>query len=98
MALPSQASTIELNLPIVQQRGLNTLKASNLAGVLITTAGNVTVPGTLAVTGATTQTGAQAFTVAPTGPQVRATNPSAAVGATVVLTAADSGKVLINGS
>lgn len=37
-------------------------------------------------------------TVAPTGPQVRAVSQSALVGATVVLTAADSGKVLINRS
>lgn len=36
--------------------------------------------------------------VAPTGPQVRLTATSALVGATVVLTAADSGKVLINAS
>jgi hypothetical protein len=47
---------------------------------------------TLAVTGAT------AFTVAPTGPTLRPTASSAAAGATVVLTAADSGKVLINAS
>ncbi len=66
--------------------------------------GNVTVGGTMAVTGATTLTGAQtftgaaAFTVAPTGPQIRDTTSSAAVGATVILTAADSGKVLINAS
>lgn len=45
---------------------------------------------TLAVTGATT------FTVAPSGPTVRPVSQSALVGATVVLTAADSGSVLIN--
>jgi hypothetical protein len=67
-------------------------------GVTVDNSGNMVVPGTLGVTGATTQTGAQAFTVAPTGPQVRATASSAAAGATVVLTAADSGKVLINAS
>lgn len=50
-------------------------------------------------TGANTFGGSSnAFTIAPTGPQVRATSTSAASGATVVLTAADSGKVLINGS
>lgn len=58
----------------------------------ITTTGNAIVGGTLAVTGATT------FTVAPTGPVKRPTSQSALVGATVVLTAADSGKVLINRS
>lgn len=51
MALPTAGSTIEKNLPIVQQRGLNTLKASNLAGFLVDTSGNVTIPGTLSVTG-----------------------------------------------
>lgn len=53
---------------------------------------NVSIGGTLAVTGAAT------FTVAPSGPTVRPTSSSALVGATVVLTAADSGKVLINRS
>lgn len=48
--------------------------------------------GTLAVSGAA------AFSTAPTGPKTRATSASATVGATVVLTAADSGKVLINAS
>src|SRR4051794_35333158 len=52
----------------------------------------VVLGSTLAVTGAVTNT------VAPTGPQVRATSSSAATGATVVLTSADSGKVLINAS
>lgn len=58
----------------------------------VTTTANALVGGTLGVTGATT------FTVAPTGPTKRATSQSALVGATVVLTAADSGKVLINRS
>lgn len=42
--------------------------------------------------------GTVTFTNAPTSPAVRATATSALVGATVVLTAADSGKVLINAS
>jgi len=37
-----------------------------------------------------------AFTAAPTGPTVRTVTQSALVGATVVLTAADSGSVLVN--
>lgn len=53
---------------------------------------NTSIGGTLAVTGATT------FTVAPTGPQTRSVSQSALVGATVVLTAADSGGVFINRS
>lgn len=52
----------------------------------------VTFGSTLAVTGATT------FTTAPTGPQTRSVAQSALVGATVVLTSADSGSVLINRS
>lgn len=58
----------------------------------ITTTGNATVGGNLAVTGTTT------FTTAPTGPVVRSVSQSALVGATVALTAADSGKVLVNRS
>lgn len=41
-------------------------------------------------------TGAASFTVAPTGPQTRPTTNSATVGATVVLTTAQSGGVFIN--
>lgn len=52
----------------------------------------VTFGSTLAVTGATT------FTTAPTGPQTRSVAQSALVGATVELTSADSGSVLINRS
>lgn len=44
--------------PVVKNQGLNTLKASNLAGVTIDTSGNAVVSGTLAVTGAQTFTGA----------------------------------------
>lgn len=64
----------------------------------------VTFGSTFAVTGASTFTGAATFTAAPvfttppTGPTTRPTSSSALVGATVVLTAADSGKVLINRS
>jgi len=83
---------IEDGLPIVKYNGLNTDLACDLNGVTVSTAGNVSVPGTLSVTGATT------FTTAPTGPSVRSVSQSALVGATVVLTAADSGGVFINRS
>lgn len=83
---------IENYVPVVKYNGLNTLLASNLAGVTISTAGAVSIPSTLAVTGATS------FTVAPTGPKTRPASQSALVGATVVLTAADSGSVLVNRS
>lgn len=54
---------------------------------------NVSIGGTLAVTGATT------FTVAPTGPWTASTVvQSALVGATVALTASQSGGVFINRS
>jgi hypothetical protein len=95
MALPVLGSTIESmvgGLPGVRTFGLNTLQASNLAGFLVDTSGNVTIPGTLAVTGVTT------FTGAASGPTLRPITDSAAVGATVVLTAADSGKVFNNAS
>lgn len=54
----------------------------------------------LAVGGVSTFTGAATFTAAPvfSGGQTRPTTQSALVGATVVLTAADSGSVLINRS
>lgn len=61
MALPSQGTTLESATPIVQYQGLNTLKASNLAGFLVDISGNATVPGTLAVTGVATFTAAPVF-------------------------------------
>lgn len=76
---------IEDNLPNIRENGLNTLE-------------NTSIGGTLAVTGTSTFTGAATFTVASSGPTVRPTSQSALVGATVVLTASDSGKVLINRS
>lgn len=42
---------LEDHLPVVKYQGLNTLKASNLAGVTIDASGNTVVPGTLSVTG-----------------------------------------------
>lgn len=83
---------IELWVPGVKYNGLNTLLASNLAGVTISTSGNVAIPGTLDVTGAVS------FTVAPTGPSKRLVTDSAATGATVALTAAQSGQVFNNAS
>lgn len=56
----------------------------------INTGYSMNVGGNLSVTGTTT------FTTAPTGPSVSAVSTSALVGATVVLTAADSGKTFIN--
>ena len=55
---------------------------------------NVSLGGTLAVTGVATFTAAPVFS----GGMTRTVSQSALVGATVVLTAADSGSVLINRS
>jgi hypothetical protein len=65
MALPTTGTTLEAAVPQVQFNGLNTLKASNLAGFLVDTSGNTTVPGTLAVTSTSTFTGAATFTAQP---------------------------------
>ena len=81
-------------LPLVRTFGLNTLKASNLAGFLVDTSGNVTVPGTSTFTGAATFTAAPVFN----GGQTRPVALSALVGATVALSAAQSGGVFINRS
>lgn len=92
MAIPTSGllETAPGGLPLVRDSGLNTAKASNLAGHTTDASGNVVIPGTLAVTGAT------AFTVAPTGAQVSPIINSAAAGATIVLTVAQSGSVCIN--
>src|SRR5579864_6784327 len=102
MVAPTAGSTLEGGiggLPLVAAQGLNTNKAVNFSGLLVDTSGNATIPGTLAVTGTTTQTGAQAFTLAPTGPQISPIINGPAVagaGTTVVLTTAQSGSVCIN--
>lgn len=59
-------------------------------------AGTNTLSGATTVSGAASFTGTVAFTNAPTGPDISTVNTSDLVGATVVLTAADSGKTLIN--
>lgn len=76
---------IETNQPVVQYQGLNTNKA-------------VVFGSTLAVTGVATFTAAPVFTAAPSGPVTRPVTNSALVGATVALTAAQSGQVFNNQS
>lgn len=85
---------------IKQARGFLTKLPVTLSGTSATLAvgGTATITGASTLTGVATFTAAPVFTVAPTGPQKRLTVSSAAAGATVVLTAADSGKVLINAS
>lgn len=83
------ARNIEEYLPPIKEDGLNT--AEN-----ITTSANLSVGGTAAITGVATFTVAPVFTVAPTGPVLRPVTQSALVGATVVLTAAQSGQTFDN--
>jgi len=82
---------IEGSLPVVQQNGLNTEKAVNFGSTMA-------VVGASAFTGVATFTAAPVFTAAPTGPVKYTVTDSAAVGATVVLTAAQSGQVFKNAS
>lgn len=81
------AQYIEDFLPPIQSAGLNTLE-------------NTSLGGTLAVTGTSTFSGAATFSAAPTfsGGTTRPVTLSALVGATVALSAADSGGVFINRS
>lgn len=87
---------IEDFVPPIKEDGYNSAKNITTTGNV--SAANGTLSGTLEVTGVATFTGAPVFTAAPSGPTARLTSQSALVGATVVLTAADSGKVLINRS
>lgn len=56
MAIPTSGllESAPGGVTLVRDAGLNTAKASNLAGFLVDTSGNVTVPGTLKVAGAQT--------------------------------------------
>lgn len=112
MAAPQRGTTLEQGIggaPIVGTHGLNTNQASNLAGLLVDTSGNVTAPGTVAatgsisgpvaattlsasstldVTGATTLGGATNF-------KRQVTDTGGAYATPVVLTEAQSGRVII---
>jgi len=83
MATPG-TQKIEDNLPVVKFNG------GIQTALPIETTSDATVGGTLAVTGVVT------FTAAPSGPTARLVTNSALVGATVVLTAAQSGQVFNN--
>lgn len=76
---------IEDYVPVVKYAGFNTQQAA-------------TFESTVAVTGAATFASTVGFTVAPTGPTSRLITDSALVGATVALTAAQSGQVFNNRS
>lgn len=82
---------LEGYVEVVKMDGINTAKP-------ITTTSNLSVGGTSAFTGVATFTVAPVFTVAPSGPSSRLVTDSALVGATVALTAAQSGQVFNNRS
>lgn len=79
MALPTSGllESASGGLPVVRDFGVNTLKTSNLAGFLVDTSGNVTLPGTLTY-------------AAGNIPSVISGS-----GATVTLTAAQSGSLVL---
>lgn len=86
------AGKLENNEPNVMAFGLNTNKNVSLGGTLAVT-------GTSTFTGAATFTAAPVFTAAPTGAAPsRTVTQSALVGATVALTAGQSGGVFNNRS
>lgn len=109
MAAPQRGTTLEQmvgGIPGVGTFGLNTNQASNLAGFLVDTSGNVTVPGTLAVTGAQTFTGDTGVggALAVTGASAlsgavnfkrQVTSTGGAYATPVVLTTAQSGRVIL---
>lgn len=99
------AINIEDHLPVIKQAGLNTKKASNLAGVTIDKNGNVVVPGNLTISGTTftdneastiTSPSANALAVGPNGTtnpslNIDASTTSAATGINIKSAAANSG-------
>jgi hypothetical protein len=81
---------LEDALPVVKHNGLNTAKAVTMESTLAVT-------GTSAFTGVSTFTAAPVFTAGiPTGSVLRTVTDSALVGATVALTAAQSGQTFNN--
>jgi hypothetical protein len=80
---------IEDFVPVVKYNDLNTQKPVSFESTLA-------VAGASVFTGVATFTAAPVFTAAPSGPTSRTITDSALVGATVVLTAAQSGQVFNN--
>jgi len=95
----------EKYIEVIREDGFNTDQNVNI-GVTsgktpkLWVASDSSVGGNFAVTGTSVFTGAVTFTASPvfSAGLIRTTASSAGTGATVVLTAADSGKVLINAS
>lgn len=82
------------NMAVRQSRGLKTKLPVTLSG----TGATLAVGGTSTFTGVATFTVAPVFTAPPSGPSARLVTDSALVGATVALTAAQSGQVFNNRS
>lgn len=82
---------IEDSIPEVKYNNFKTQKAATFEST-------IAVTGTSAFTGVATFTAAPVFTAAPSGPISRPITDSAAAGATVALTAAQSGQVFNNAS
>lgn len=94
---------IEGSIPVVQQNGLNTEKpasfGSTLASGTQTITGNQSVSGTSLLTGVVTFSAVPVFSAGiPSGSVLRTVTDSALVGATVALTAAQSGQTFNNRS
>lgn len=84
---------IENDIPGVQYNGLNSNKSVDFSG----STGTFKSPtGANTIGGAATFNSTVVFTTAPTGPFTYKTTNSALVGATVVLTASQSGQAFIN--
>lgn len=97
----SYKTYIERYVPAVKlSRGILTKLPVTLSGTSanLSVGGNMTVTGTSTLTGVTTFTAAPVFTAAPSGPVSTPVIQSALVGATVVLTASQSGSVFQNRS
>lgn len=85
--------------PSAYSLGADFLISGNISGTNLTATGNLAVTGTSLFTGVATFTAAPVFTAGiPTGAVLRTVTNSALVGATVVLTAAQSGQTFNNRS
>lgn len=89
------ARLLEQYLPPVNEDGIITAKAVSFQSTLAVT-GATTLSGATTVSSTLNVTGTPTFTLAPVGPIKNVTTNSAAVGATVVLTIAQSGGVFLN--
>lgn len=95
MAAPSAGTSLESALPMVTYNGLNTNKAVNFSGTQVDTSGNISGTGNLSVAGTSLFTGVATFTAAPVFNGGRVPNIISGSGATVTLTAGQSGSLVL---